>query len=99
MSYVCFIGCTNDHGAIAAAFIECQVFYISLYYTSRLGLEIHAAKTIGNDNKPDGIVKLLWSVGSPNDDNALTAARNTVKLDQELCLKAAAGIMLASRTL
>ncbi len=48
---------------------------------------------------PDSVVELLGSVGGANDDDALGAVRDAVKLDEELGLEAAAGLVLAGRTL
>ena len=46
---------------------------------------------------PDSIIQLLRPVGGPNDDHAIVAAGNTVKLNQELRLEPSASIVFACR--
>jgi len=43
---------------------------------------------------PNGVIKLLRPVGCTYNHNALTAAIDTIKLHQELCLEAPACIVL-----
>ena len=51
------------------------------------------------DGSPDGIVKLLGSIGGTNDDDSLRATCHAVKLHQELGLEPTACLMLPSGAL
>ena len=48
---------------------------------------------------PDSVVQLLGPVGGANNDDTLCTSRHAIKLDQELGLEAAAGLMLPRGTL